>query len=173
MKKVFALFVISLCACGGSSIQPPSNNPSDSGDPNNPPPIVVPLTCVAPGDGGLVSGGDGGSLAACGLALQQSKGFIVRLVSADCSAHNNIVVKSPVDAKLTDDDACTLPPGTEWRYNGPFPAGSAVSIEVTSALTEYKPSLVATGEYPTWSLAFEDGKDIDFNDLIIEVTAIR
>jgi hypothetical protein len=172
MKKLFAFFVVSLCACGSSGVSS-TDNKQDSGDPNNPPSVVAPLTCVAPGDGGLVSGVDGGDLAACGLGLQQSKGFIVRLVSNDCSAHNNILIKSPVDAKLTDDDACALPPGTEWRYNGPFPANVAVSIQVTSQLTEYKPSLVATGEYPTWHIAFEDGKDIDFNDLIIDVIAIQ
>ena len=170
MKKVFTLFVISLCACGGSSVQPPNSYPSDSGDP---PPVVTPIMCVPPGDGGLISAIDGGSLAACGLALQQSTGFIVRLVSSDCSAHNDIILKVPVIANLTNDDACILPPGTEWRYNGPYPVGTAISLAVTSSIIDKQPTLVATGEYPVWHLNFEDGGDQDFNDLVIDVIAIQ
>jgi hypothetical protein len=42
-------------------------------------------------------------------------------------------------------------------------------MEVESASTRGPPGLLVSGEYPKWTINFEDGSDTDFNDLVLEV----
>jgi hypothetical protein len=176
MRKFVALFSVCLFACYDSS--PVSevthenivqNYTYDAG-----PVVSTPMTCaVDNNDGGINRDIDGGLLANCSIGLQQSKGFIIKLISHECEAFNGIILKSPVNQVLTANEGCTIPVGTEWRFNGPFNNTASVSLEVTSSIIYNPPVLTVRGEYPVWHLAFEDGGDQDLNDIMIDIIAIQ
>jgi hypothetical protein len=44
-------------------------------------------------------------------------------------------------------------------------------MEVVSNVLNHPPSLRVTGAYPTWQAVFEDGYDLDFNDLYMTIKA--
>ena len=132
----------------------------DDGDDLAGPPVTTPLEC------GQVGATD------CGLPLDAQASFTVTIASIDCEAHNNkIRVTSPVSDELTD-DACYEAVGKSWSFDGPYAAGSELNFEIESRQLRNAASLRASGTYPTWTLTFEDGGDQDFNDIVLQVTAI-
>jgi hypothetical protein len=46
-------------------------------------------------------------------------------------------------------------------------------MEVQSAPLELPTALRVTGDYPVWTLNFEDGGDTDYDDLVLRVRAIE
>jgi hypothetical protein len=142
------LTVAAFSACG-----------KDATDPGEP--IVTALSCD-----------NGSDQVACTLDLQAPAGFKVRLESSDCRAHGNIFrITAPIEETLFT-DGCYETVGKETTYAGPFPTGTSISAEVIAPNLGNAPSLLVTGEYPEWTLKFEDGEDDDHNDLILVLTAL-
>lgn len=139
-----------MMACGDGATDPPER-------------LVTTLECV-PG---------GGDEFNCAMTLSEEAGVSVTLLDTDCMAHgNNVRLIEPVDQILTT-DGCYAPTGSEWRFDGPFPAGTAVAMEIISAKLANPPGVRLTGAYPSWTINFEDGDDDDFDDLVLRVSAIR
>jgi hypothetical protein len=69
------------------------------------------------------------------------------------------------------DDGCTASPGILGDFPGPFDPGTAVSIQIESSRAGATSALRATGEYPQWTVEFEDGGDSDFDDLVLRIDA--
>ena len=127
-------------------------------------PIVTSLSCV--------DGSAPGGFVACTLKLEQEAGFKVVLNSSSCEAHGNIFrTTAPVGGTLTD-DGCYESAGKQIIFSGPFAAGTEIGAEVVAPLLANAPRLQVTGEYPVWTLTYEDGGDNDFNDLQMTLTAL-
>lgn len=135
-------FGFTLAACSGA---------------DDPPRVTTPLEC------------DTGSQ--CVLTLPSPASFTITLVSRSCDAINNeIRLTSPETVTLTE-DACRTEIGTEWNYPTVYPAGTEISLEVSSDQFANPPGLRVTGAYPNWTVSFEDGYDTDFNDIVMSVEA--
>jgi hypothetical protein len=130
-------------------------------DPIAPEPIKSVLSCTEPN----------GRRIQCDLLLEQIGGFTLTLTSRECLAHGNTLTLTKPTVQVLSSDACTLPPGTTWSFPGPYPVGTAVSLEILSPKLNHDPGLLADGEYPAWTLTFEDGFDEDFDDLILALHA--
>lgn len=141
-------FGFTLAACSGA---------------DDPPRVTTQLECET----------GGGQTSLCTLTLTAPAGYKITLTSRSCDAINNeIRLTSPVTATLTT-DACREPVGKLWDYSQPInPAGTEIAIEVDSDQFANPPGLRVTGTYPTWNVAFEDGYDTDFNDLVLTVDAV-
>jgi len=127
-------------------------------------PVVTSLSCV----NGTASGG----FVACTLKLEQEAGFKVVLNSSSCQAHGNIFrLTAPISGTLTD-DGCYESIGKELVFAGPFAAGTEIGAEVVAPRLANPPRLQVSGEYPVWTLTYEDGADADFNDLQLTLTAM-
>jgi hypothetical protein len=127
-------------------------------------PAVASLSCEDPSaPGGFVS---------CLLTLTEPAGYKVVLQSTSCQAHGNLFrITEPVVDTLTT-DGCYEQAGLEIVRGGPYPAGTEIGAEVVAPLLQNAPRLKVTGQYPEWTLEFEDGVDQDFNDLIMTLTAL-
>lgn len=129
-------------------------------------PRLIGLECVQPD----------GSLQECELTLEEAGGFRVTLIATECFVTGNTVrvLKPAVDEPVLTSDGCTESPGVLGDFPGPFDAGTAVSIQIESARagTGASAALRASGEYPKWLVEFEDGGDSDFDDLVLEITAV-
>lgn len=130
-------------------------------DPGDGPPVVTQLTCSVNGAPGP-----------CTLPVDAAiTSFDVTLTASSCAASNDrLRITSPVQRDLTD-DACHENLNKKWTVTGPFPAGSAINVQIISTQLERAPSLSATGQYPNWTLTFEDGGDADINDVVLSVVA--
>ncbi len=127
-------------------------------------PIVTSLSCV--------DGSAPGGFVACTLKLEQEAGFKVVLDSSSCEAHGNIFrTTAPVGGTLTD-DGCYESAGKQIVFSGPFAAGTEIGAEVVAPMLANAPRLKVSGEYPVWTLTYEDGGDSDFNDLHMTLTAL-
>ncbi len=115
-----------------------------------------------------------GSVERCDLILSEEAGFRITLLSTDCAAVGNTVrVTKPVVADpVVTDDGCSESPGVLAEYPGPFPAGTAVGLQLESPRAGRNSGLIASGSFPEWTIEFEDGADTDFNDLVLRFTAI-
>lgn len=127
-------------------------------------PVVTTLSCVdASAPGGFV---------ACTLKLTSAAGFKVVLDQSSCDAHGNLFrITAPVTGTLTS-DGCYEQVGKTLEFPGPFPAGTEISAEMVAPLLVNAPQLRVSGEYPVWTLTYEDGADADFNDMTLTLTAI-
>jgi PKD repeat protein len=131
-------------------------------DPKNP--VVTQLSCV--------DGSAPGGFVACTLKLEQEAGFKVVLNSSSCEAHGNVFrTTAPVGATLTD-DGCYEESGKQLVFAGPFSSGTEIGAEVVAPLLANPPKLRVDGEYPVWTLTYEDGADEDFNDMHLTLTAL-
>jgi PKD repeat protein len=127
-------------------------------------PVVTSLSCV--------DGSAPGGFVACTLRLEQPAGFKVVLNNSNCEAHGNIFrITAPVGGTLTD-DGCYEQDGKELVFSGPFVAGTEIGAEVIAPMLANAPQLRVSGEYPVWTLTYEDGGDTDFNDLQLTLTAM-
>jgi PKD repeat protein len=127
-------------------------------------PIVTSLSCVdGTAPGGFVS---------CTLKLEQEAGFKVVLNSSSCEAHGNIFrTTAPISGTLTE-DGCFEKAGKQLVFAGPFPAGTEIGAEVVAPLLTNPPRLRVSGEYPVWTLTYEDGYDNDYDDMQLTLTAL-
>jgi hypothetical protein len=127
-------------------------------------PIVTSLSCV--------DGTAPGGFVACTLKLEAEAGFKVVLNSSSCEAHGNIFrTTAPISGNLTE-DGCYEQNGKQLIFNGPFAAGTEIGAEVVAPRLANPPRLQVSGEYPVWTLTYEDGADEDFNDLQLTLTAL-
>lgn len=127
-------------------------------------PAVTSLQCA--------DGSAPGGYVACTLRLEDPAGFKVKIVSSSCTAHGNLFrITTPVQDTLTT-DGCYASDGTEIVHPGPFPDGTEIAAEVIAPLLDNPPALRVSGAYPVWTLTYEDGGDSDFNDLVMELTAL-
>lgn len=143
--------------------------------------IALTLSAVAcdngpknPVDTGLC--GQPGSSISCPVS-GTSANFEVTLVSTSCTAKGTtITVTEPVNRKLTS-DACYESSGKSWTIassTGGFPTGTQLNFTITSDQTSSAPSFRLTEVTPAteWTIAFEDGGDVDFNDVVLDVKAV-
>jgi PKD repeat protein len=127
-------------------------------------PVVTSLSCV--------DGSAPGGFVACTLKLEHEAGFQVVLNSSSCEAHGNIFRTTvPVGATLTD-DGCYERSGKQLVFSGPFASGTEIAAEMVAPLLAHPPRLQVSGEYPVWTLTYEDGADADFNDMQLTLTAL-
>lgn len=102
--------------------------------------------------------------------------FSVTLVSTSCTAKGTTVtVTAPLTQKLTG-DGCYESSGKVWNVGSAtsgFPAGTQLNFSIISDQTASAPSFRLTGVYPDWSIAFEDGGDSDFNDVVLSIHATK
>ncbi|HSM37288.1 MAG TPA: hypothetical protein VK837_12885 [Longimicrobiales bacterium] len=115
-----------------------------------------------------------GSFQDCELILTEAGGFRIDLLSTECNVTGNAVrLLSPTVAEpVLTDDGCVEPPGVLGLFEGPYPAGTAVSIRIESARAGSTSALRAMGEYPLWRVEFEDGTDNDFDDLVLDIVGL-
>ena len=130
--------------------------------------VTSSLDCRPPGSGTAVP---------CSLILEEAGGFRLTVVSVDCIARETVVtITAP--ASVAGDvltNACESSPGEVFNFddNGqPFAAGTQIDMVFTSDQFASPPGIRVTGDYPEWTINFEDGFDADFNDLILTVTAL-
>lgn len=117
----------------------------------------------------LACGDPSGAFISCNLELTEAGGFEILLESVDCRVSGNTLrITQPVSQILTA-NGCETQPGTIWRFEGPFDAGTSIAMEVESAVQHSPPGLRVEGEYPEWTVYFEDGEDTDFDDMILTV----
>jgi len=146
------ILAVSLAACKTGDF---ATNPGDG------PPVVTDPTCTV-----------NGVVGPCTLPVDVAiASFDVTLTSSSCNAtDDHLRITQPVTKDLTS-DACHENIGKKWTVAGPFPAGSAINVQIISSQLERAPSLLATGQFPNWTLTFEDGGDSDINDVVLAVTA--
>jgi hypothetical protein len=113
---------------------------------------------------------------ACTLELAEAGGFTIELVSSDCVAVETTVrLTAPAAvAQTLMSDACRETAGRVWDFSPPdnvFPAGTEINMEVTADQFANPPELEVTGDQ-VWTIRYEDGFDVDFDDLILVVTAV-
>jgi hypothetical protein len=126
--------------------------------------VTTSLTCA--------DGAAPGGFVECTLRLEESAGFKVVLDSHSCVAHGNVFrVTEPATDTLTV-DGCYAAAGSELFFGGPFPPETEIAAEVTAPLLANPPALRVSGQYPEWTLNYEDGGDGDFDDLVMTVTAL-
>lgn len=148
----FVVATLTLAACGSGADSPTGPTPG--------PPVTSSLTCAQPD----------GTFSQCDLTLAQAGGFTVTLVSTSCNAHGNtLTITKPSNETLTTDGCYQT--GKTWTYAGPYPAGTLISFQITSAQLPNPAALRASGTFPNWTLDFEDGGDTDFNDMVLQVSA--
>ena len=130
-------------------------------DPGGGPPVVTELTCTVNGVPGP-----------CTLPLDaEIASFDITLAGSSCNATNDrLRITTPVQRDLTA-DACHENLNKKWTVDGPFAAGTAIDIQIISTQTARTPTLQATGQFPTWTLTYEDGADADINDVVLTVVA--
>jgi len=128
------------------------------------PPVTATLQCA--------DGSAPGGFVDCNLVLTAEAGFRVLLSSRSCIAHGtSFLLIEPVQDTLTK-DGCYETPGKALEFAGPFAAGTEISAKVVAPLLANPPQLRVEGEYPEWTLRFEDGADQDFNDLVLILSAL-
>jgi PKD repeat protein len=117
-----------------------------------------------------------GGAATCTLTLPQAAG--IRAVSTDatpCEAEGDVFAfTAPVVDTLTA-DGCNAPVGTQVELAA-SPAGTQVTFEIKSGLTQYMTAVQVTGQYPEWNLAIEDAVGApfppDFADMAVTLTVL-
>ena len=132
-----------------------------SGLPPGAPTVTVPLQC----------GVSGGALTPCTLPLTEKSRFEVTIISSSCAAHGNKVELVLPHREMLTTDACYEPVGTVWRFDGPYDPGAKVDFTVEAAPLPREAELRVSGDWPRWTVIFEDGGDADYDDVIIEVKA--
>jgi hypothetical protein len=126
-------------------------------------PVVATLECE---DGS-------GNFLSCELTLSERASLEIELTDRFCRARDNTVrLTSPIDHTLMTDGCYEPPLGTIWTFPGPFAAGTRVAMEFSTQPLVYPPSIRVSGEYPEWTLIFEDGGDADMYDIVLAVRAI-
>ncbi|HUG41577.1 MAG TPA: hypothetical protein VMM12_13900 [Longimicrobiales bacterium] len=107
------------------------------------------------------------------IVLEEGGGFAVELVSTSCGwGQNRLQVLSPVSEILLTNACFDGGPG-QWSFEGPFPPGTVVDIGLFVGVRGTFGARAIQGSYPVWVVAFEDAWDADFNDVVVQVRALR
>jgi PKD repeat protein len=125
-----------------------------------------------------------GTFVECGLVLTNAASVVVTVTSRDCTADGNtLIITEPEDPDfVVFDDGCSLVPPQTFPLNGgaQYAAGTELRAQMISGSDDpgrIAPALQVTGEYPSWTLNFDDGEDPtgpgepDFDDIVMTVTA--
>jgi hypothetical protein len=164
LPSILALAFVGLLSAGCSDSSGPDDGNGGGGGGGGETPIVSRLTCEDP---------DTGQFIECSLILDNASSFEIELVSSSCVAEGNAVrITEPLTNVLTT-NGCYIQAGQTWRYPVTWPAGTEIHMEVQSAPLELPTALRVTGDYPVWTLNFEDGGDTDYDDLVLRVRAIE
>ncbi len=108
-------------------------------------------------------------IAAISIVLPVESGFTVEFVDSKCAAvGNRVTLTSPVFQVLLT-SACQAAFPQTWPFDGPFPAGTAI-VFLFRPGTRHPGAIRVSGDFPAWTLRFEDSTDDDFNDLVFTVT---
>jgi hypothetical protein len=126
-------------------------------------PVVATLECED-GSGNFIN---------CELTLSERSSLEIELTDRNCGARDNTVrITSPINRTLMTDGCYEPSLGTTWTFPGPFAVGTRVAMELIAQPLVYPPSIRVFGEYPEWTLIFEDGGDTDLYDIVLAVRAI-
>ncbi len=121
---------------------------------------------------------EGGAWVPCTLTLTEAATFTITLVSRDCLATaTEVQLTAPESvAGVVVDNACNATPGQVWAYDddgAAFAPDTEIDMLFTSDQFADPPGVRVTGAFPEWTVNFEDGDDIDFNDVVLRVTAFQ
>lgn len=142
--------------------------------------VIKPVPVAPPA--GLECDNGAGTLVSCTLDIEQRSRIEVTLTSSDCTAQGNrLDITQPIQQNIFG-NGCRVPPGTVFRVNfgTPFDAGTQLQAQMTSGSQDpnrIAPQLRVTGDFPTWTLEFDDGEnptgpgEPDFNDIVLTVQA--
>ena len=117
-----------------------------------------------------------GGATTCSFTLPQAAGIkAVWTDSIPCQAHGDVFAfTAPVADTLTS-DGCFAHAGTEVDLAS-SPAGTLVSFNFVSGLTQYMTAVQVSGSYPQWTLAGEDAIGApfptDFADMGVTLTVL-
>lgn len=144
------------------------------GDTNS---VTKPVTPTAPtADLTCTDAATPGAPATCSFTLPQAAAIqAVMTDSVPCEAHgDSFVFTAPVVDTLTA-DGCFTPAGTQVQLAA-APAGTQVTFEIKSGLTQYMTAVQVSGQYPEWTLAVEDAVGApfppDFADMGVTLTVL-
>jgi PKD repeat protein len=144
------------------------------GDTNS---VTKPVTLEAPtADLTCTDAATPGTSATCSFTLPQAAAIqAVMTDSIPCQAHgDSFIFTAPVVDTLTA-DGCFAPAGTQVQLAAQ-PAGTQVTFQITSGLTQYMTSVQVSGQYPEWTLAVEDAVGApfppDFADMEVTLTVL-
>jgi PKD repeat protein len=142
---------------------------------------VTQTVAVAP-PAGTVCEDSPGEFVPCSLEIEEDAVVTITLTSRDCTADGNqLLITQPIQAEVFA-DGCNEDIGTVYEINGgaAFTAGTLLEVQVISGSNDPlrgPPSIRVDGAYPTWTLNFDDGEDVDnpeepdFDDLVLTVQA--
>ena len=148
---------------------------TDSGGATNS--VTKPVVLTAPtADLTCTDAATAGAPATCSFTLPQAAAIrAVMTDSVPCEAHgDSFVFTAPVVDTLTA-DGCFAPVGTQVQLAA-APAGTQVTFEIKSGLTQYMTAVQVSGQYPEWTLAVEDAVGApfppDFADMGVTLTVL-
>jgi PKD repeat protein len=116
-----------------------------------------------------------GTPATCSLILPQNAGIQAVLANREpCQAHGDIFAFTVPVADTLTKDGCFDPLGTQVTLPV-SPAGTVVTFDILSGLTQFMTAARVTGAYPNWTINVEDAVGApfpaNFNDMVITLTA--
>jgi PKD repeat protein len=142
--------------------------------------VTKPVPVAPPA--GLECDNGAGTLVSCTLDIEQRSTVEVTMTSNNCTAQGNrLEIIQPIQQVIFN-NGCRVAPGTVFRVNfgTPFDAGTQLQAQMTSGSQDpnrIAPQLRVTGDFPTWTLEFDDGEnptgpgEPDFNDIVLRVQA--
>jgi PKD repeat protein len=144
--------------------------------------VTKDITVTPPAAGQCDNGS--GTFVNCTLDVTKKATISVRMVSTNCTARGNtLTITAPNFSQTIFTNGCNVKPlPKDFPVNAPnsFAAGTQLQAQITSGSTDptrVPPQLRISGEFPKWTLEFDDGEnptgpgEPDFNDLVMEVNA--
>jgi PKD repeat protein len=139
--------------------------------------VTKPVTVQAPtADLVCTNATTPGTATTCSFTLPEAAA--VRAVWTDgtpCEAHGDVFAFTSPVADTLASDGCFTPVGTQVDLAS-SPAGTQVSFEFTSGLTQYMTAVQVSGQYPEWTLVGEDAVGApfptDFADMGVTLTVL-
>jgi PKD repeat protein len=148
---------------------------TDSGGATNS--VTKPVAPTAPtADLSCTDAATPGAPATCSFTLPQAAAIqAVMTDSIPCEAPGDkFIFTAPVVDTLTT-NGCFTPAGTQVQLAA-APAGTQVTFEITSGLTQFMTAVQVSGQYPEWTLAVEDAVGApfppDFADMGVKLTVL-
>ena len=139
--------------------------------------VTKPVTPTAPtADLTCTNATAAGGATTCTFTLPQAAAVQATTTdSVPCQAHGDVLAfTAPVADTLTT-DGCFAPVGTQVALPA-SPAGTVVTFEIVSGLTQYMSAVQVSGQYPAWTLAVEDAVGapfpVDFADQSVTLTVL-
>jgi len=137
--------------------------------------VTKPVTVQAPtADLTCTNATAPGGATTCSLTLPvQASVTVVTTDSIPCEAHGDVFAFTAPVADTLSKDICFAPVGTQVTLPS-SPAGTVVSFNFVSGLTQDMTAIQVSGQYPQWTLVGEDAIGApfppDFADLGVTLT---